>query len=146
MTRKTIAMISIRFALVSLLLLGCSNKSSKPADDTLPDDRRGATDDGGASGATELERRRDAACEALAPRMTTCAIDDARATMSAEELAKLDVEKTAPIHTREFAKSCKTQSLSSRQVRVYEVCLREETDCDALIACLDHANPTAATP
>ena len=94
---------------------------------------------------TELERRRDAACEALGPRLTECAIADARATMSPEELAKLDIEKTAPVHTRKFVEECQGQSLSSRQVRVYEVCLREETECGPLTECLDHARPEAAT-
>jgi len=92
---------------------------------------------------TEIERRRDAACEALGPRLTDCAIADARATMSAKELADLDIERTAPIHTREFIKGCKEQALSSRQVRVYEVCLREETECAPLVACLDNAAPGA---
>jgi hypothetical protein len=84
---------------------------------------------------------RDAACESLAPRLTDCAIADARATMSPDELAKLDLEKTAPVHTQKFLESCKAQTLSSRQVRVYEVCQREESDCEPLIACLDNASP-----
>lgn len=95
---------------------------------------------------TELERRRDVACAALGPRLTECAIADARATMTPEELAKLAIEETAPKHTEEFIDSCQTQSLSSRQVRVYEVCLREETACEPLIACLDNARPAAAAP
>jgi len=61
--------------------------------------------------------------------------------MSAKELAELDIEKTAPLHTREFIKRCKQQTLSSRQVRVYEVCVREETACAALLSCLDNASP-----
>lgn len=93
---------------------------------------------------TKIEIRRDASCEALGPRLTACAIADARATMTAEELAKLDLEKTGPKNTDEFIAGCKRQQLSSRQVRVYEVCLAEETECDPLIACLDNVNPTAA--
>jgi hypothetical protein len=95
---------------------------------------------------TELERRRDAACEALGPVLTQCAIDDARRTMSEKELAELELDKTAPVHTRKFVDSCQEQQLSSRQVRVYEVCLREETACEPLIACLDHAKPQAGDP
>ena len=144
-----IPMTPFRIALMSVLaaaaLGGCS-RSNRSADDTLPDDLRpGSGSDGaGGGGGSEIDQRRDAACEALGPRMTACAIDDARRTMTAEELAELDVEQTAPIHTREFVKSCQTQTLSSRQVRVYEVCLREETACDAMIACLDNANPTSS--
>jgi hypothetical protein len=133
----------ISIAALAVALAGCA-KQAPPAEDTLPDDLHpGNRSTEPTPTATELERRRDAACEKLGPRMTACAIDDARHTMSAEELAKLDVEHTAPIHTREFVKACKAQQLSSRQVRVYEVCLREETDCDPLIECLDHANPVS---
>lgn len=129
-------------------LAACSKKSA-PAEDTLPDDLHPGPGSGSAlsnQGGTEIERRRDAACEALGPRMTACAIADARATMTPEELAKLDVEQVATIHTREFVKDCKAHPMSSRQVRVYEVCMREETACEPLIACLENANPTAAAP
>jgi hypothetical protein len=34
--------------------------------------------------------------------------------------------------------------MSSRQVRVHEVCMREETECDALTACLENAKPEAS--
>ena len=91
-----------------------------------------------------IEVRRDAACEALGPRITDCSIADAKATMTAAELAKLDLEKTAPKHTEEFVAECKRQQLSSRQVRVYEVCVAEEHECEPLLACLDNVNPTAA--
>jgi hypothetical protein len=119
------------FVLVLVVALGCGDKPAARA----PDNRDNPPVQ------TELERRRDAACESLAPRLTDCAIADARATMSPDELAKLDLEKTAPVHTQKFLESCKAQTLSSRQVRVYEVCQREESDCEPLIACLDNASP-----
>jgi hypothetical protein len=34
--------------------------------------------------------------------------------------------------------------MSSRQVRVYEVCMREETECAALTACLENASPNTS--
>jgi hypothetical protein len=90
---------------------------------------------------TELQARQAAACEQAGPRLTDCAIADAKASLPPEEVAKLDLEKTRPIHTREFIKECSEGYMSSRQVRVYEVCLREEAACDALLACLDNAKP-----
>ncbi|HVV82097.1 MAG TPA: hypothetical protein VHE35_03420 [Kofleriaceae bacterium] len=96
---------------------------------------------------TPIQVRRDAACEALGPRLTACAIADAHATMTPDEIAKLDLEKTAAAHTEEFVSQCKQQELSSRQVRVYEVCMAQETECDPLMSCLDNAKPKpAATP
>ena len=137
---------TVLLASIALALCACAKKSP-PADDTLPDDLHPGSGSAIANqGGTELERRRDAACEALGPRMTACAIADARATMTAEELAKLDVEQVATIHTREFVKDCKSHAMSSRQVRVYEVCMREESECEPLTACLENANPTAPAP
>lgn len=127
-----------------LTIAACGNKNKGGGDDdTLPDDLRGS----GAATAepapqTELQKRQAAACEQLGPRLTDCAIADARATMTPEQLAELDIEKTGPVHTREAIQQCKEQTLSSRQVRVYEVCMREETACDALTACLENAAPT----
>ena len=113
---------------------------SKPAARTGPDNHSTTT----AETRSELAIRQGAACEAIGPRLTACAVAEARRTMSADELAKLDLEKTAPVHTEEFITECKAQRLSSRQVRVYEVCSVEETECDPLVTCLDNVNPTAA--
>jgi|JI6StandDraft_1071083.scaffolds.fasta_scaffold87203_3 nucleoside 2-deoxyribosyltransferase len=121
----------------AVAVVGCGGK---PATTTGPGNKTTAADDA----RSQLEIRRDAACEALGPRLTACAVAEARRTMTADELAKLDLEKTAPVHTDEFIAECQRQTLSSRQVRVYEVCLAEETECDPLVACLDNVNPTAA--
>ncbi len=124
------------------ILLGACGSKTSGGGDTLPEDLRAGPADAG-SPASELEARQGAACEALGPRLTACAIADARATMSPQELAELDIENTSRIHTREFVKSCNAQSMSSRQVRVYEVCMAEESECGALTACLGNASPTA---
>jgi predicted small lipoprotein YifL len=123
-------------SLLSVAIAACGGKDPAPAAPSAPaepgDDR------------TEIERRRDAACEELGPRLTACAVEDAKRTLSAAELKELDLDNTAPVHTREAIDDCKSRDLSSRQVRVYEVCLREETACEPLAACLDHAKPEAA--
>ncbi|HVK73829.1 MAG TPA: hypothetical protein VM734_10930 [Kofleriaceae bacterium] len=128
---------AILILVVGAALAACGPKG-KPPEDPLPGD-----DDGAAPKRTEIEVRRDAACEALGPKITACALEDARRTMSPEELAQLDPEQVGPVHTREFIKDCKQRQLSSRQVRVYEVCMREETACEPLLACLENATPTA---
>ncbi len=130
----------IRTALLALVLAACGGKTPAPAepDDTLTE--HGAS---GVHADTAIHRRRDAACEALAPRMTACAVEDARATMTPAELEALDLEATAKVHQREFVKQCTADELSSRQVRVYEVCTAEAPDCAALDACLKNAEPGA---
>jgi hypothetical protein len=136
-------------AIALCLLIACGG--SKPAqeeDDTLPDPG-GATPGGGTDDEpmpeTELKRRQYAACERIIPRLTECAVADAKANLPPEKLAELDLENTAPIHTRENLKKCKQGELSSRQVRVYEVCDREESECGPLTECLANALPQQGT-
>ncbi len=97
---------------------------------------------------TAIERRRDAACDALGPRLTACAVADARADFAAGKIDRHQLEiDTAPewqqkLTTRWLA-DCKAARYSSRQVRVLEVCSREETECGPLVACLDHLHDPA---
>jgi hypothetical protein len=86
----------------------------------------------------QLKARQDAACETLGPRITECAIADARKTMSKEELAELDLEKTGPAHTQKYVDECKAADYSQRQVRVMEVCQKEESECEPMLACLEN--------
>ena len=138
-------------ALVLILALaacGGGAKQQPVEDDTLPDP--GTATPGGGTGTeepsggearTELERRQDAACERVIPRLTACAVADAKARLSPEQYKKEQIDEAAPIHTRENLRKCKEQQLSSRQVRVYEVCDREESECGPLVACLENLKP-----
>lgn len=136
--------------LVAAFLVAAACGGSKPPvddpdDDTLPDPVAPGDGDGADDGAplTELQRRQHAACERVIPRLTACAVEDARRNMTPEEYAKNQIDETAPYHTRKFLEECKAATMSSRQVRVYEVCDREETECGPLVACLEHAAPGA---
>jgi len=90
---------------------------------------------------TPLEKRRDTACEGIQPKLTQCALADAKATMSPKELADLKPEELLAAHKQKFLKQCKTSAMSSRQVRVLEVCNHEETACDPLAECLKNLEP-----
>lgn len=135
------------FLLIAFLAAcGGGAKQQPVEDDTLPDP--GTASPGGSGDPsqdeapqTELQRRQDAACERVIPRLTACAVADAKARMTPEQYKKEQIEETAPVHTREFLRKCKASQLSSRQVRVYEVCDREETECGPLVACLDNLHP-----
>lgn len=97
---------------------------------------------------TAIEQRRDAACDGLGPRITACAVADARADLAAGKVDQRQFERdTAPEvqqrNTEEFERACKKAQYSSRQVRVLEVCLREETACAPLLDCLGHLHDRA---
>ena len=88
-----------------------------------------------------IEKRRDAACDQLQPKITQCAIDDAKASMSPADYAKLNPEELRAKHGEEFLKECKGATYSSRQVRVLEVCFQQEHECEPLGTCLENLNP-----
>ena len=90
-----------------------------------------------------IERRRDAACDQLGPKLTSCAVEDARANLAAGKIDQAQLERdTAPAvqrkNTEDFAVACKSTVYSSRQVRVLEVCFRDEPACAPLLDCLGH--------
>ena len=92
---------------------------------------------------TPIERRRDAACDQLGPKITACAVADARADLASGKTDQRQfTADTAPEvqhkNTEEFVRACKKAQYSSRQVRVLEVCLHEETQCAPLLDCLGH--------
>ncbi|HEX2689992.1 MAG TPA: hypothetical protein VHN14_25415, partial [Kofleriaceae bacterium] len=90
---------------------------------------------------TPIEKRRDAACDQLGPKITDCAVEDARAALTAGTIGQQQFDRdTAPEvrhkNTEEFQRTCKSTAYSSRQVRVLEVCFHEETRCAPLLDCL----------
>ncbi|HEY5947830.1 MAG TPA: hypothetical protein VIV40_20160 [Kofleriaceae bacterium] len=123
-------------------LAACGNKSSTP----IANSGSGSEPVGPVKDTrTELEKRRDTACESLGPRITVCAVEDARKELAAGKVKQKDFDaNTTPEvqkkNTAEFIKACQKSQYSSRQVRVLEVCQREESQCEPLLACLDNLN------
>lgn len=101
---------------------------------------------------TPYQVRRDATCGTLGPRMTACAVADAKAALAAGKITKADFDASTkqPIldkNTAETIAECK-KIQTTYQLRVVEVCQEQEHDCDPLAACLGHLNdpPPAAKP
>ena len=96
---------------------------------------------------TPIEVRRDAACDQLGPKVTACAVEDAKADLAAGKTTQkqYDQDTSSEVqhrNTEKFLEACKIP-MSSRQVRVLEVCFKEESACDALLDCLSHLNDTS---
>jgi hypothetical protein len=128
----------IILVLMSVAMLACG--ASKPVATPVPppDDKPQVLP---MPAKTELEKRQQSACNAVGPKLTQCAIADAKASMTPEKFKDLQIEQTGPKHTAEFVDSCTKSPYSSRQVRVLEVCFAQEQQCEPLIACLDNLNP-----
>jgi hypothetical protein len=136
MTRK-VHMRYIVLVLMSVVVTACG--ASKPVTPLPPADDKPQVLPMPAK--TELEKRQQAACQAVGPTLTQCAIADAKASMTPEKFKDLQIEQTGPKHTAEFIDNCTKSPYSSRQVRVLEVCFAQEPQCEPLIACLDNLNP-----
>lgn len=95
---------------------------------------------------TEFQRRQTAACDQLGPRLTRCAYESAKRNLTPEQMKKEQVDAKVPDHTAKIVDECHKQQMSSRQLRVYEVCMREESECEPLISCLEYAKPQHAKP
>jgi hypothetical protein len=102
---------------------------------------------------TELQKRLATACEAVGTKVTECAVEDAKAMLADgkitqkvyDESTTFDVRKK---NTEEFVKKCDVPTMSSRQVRVLEVCHKEEQQCGPFLDCLSHLadNPVTSRP
>lgn len=84
--------------------------------------------------------RQEAACDQVGEALFACAVEDARASMSEEELAKLDTDELRPRYKAEFMSECTASDMSLRQVKVFEGCL-QDTACAVFVPCLDAAQP-----
>src|SRR5687767_9708406 len=92
---------------------------------------------------TEIEKRRDAACDKLEPRLFECALADARTARSNGEISQAELDAVLKpdmreLHRQDWDKQCKQREINSYQVRVLEVCDREEQECSPLHACLQN--------
>ena len=99
---------------------------------------------------TEIEKRRDAACDQVGDRITQCQLDDAKAQLAAGEVNQKDFDDaTTPAALKQFKdawlKKCQVP-MNSYQVRVLEVCHKEETQCGPFYNCLDHLNDKPKDP
>lgn len=124
----------MRIAIVAVLCVACGGSGPKKDTDPDPDLKPPAKPQ------TEMERRQQTACEGVGTMATKCAIEETK-TQSADVQKQADVEHTAEFNTKDYVDKCVAQYMSSRQVRVFEVCLREESECGPFFSCLDNALP-----
>jgi hypothetical protein len=99
---------------------------------------------------TEIEKRRDDACDKVGDKITQCQLDDAKAQLAAGEVSKKDFDDaTTPMALKQFKdawlQKCHVP-MNSFQVRVLEVCHKEETQCAPFYNCLEHLNDKPKDP
>ena len=98
---------------------------------------------------TPFEKRLDTACDALGPRLTQCAVDDSKAELAAGRITQKQYDELTSAQQRDlldkdWETKCNKPNRSSRQVRVLEVCHKEEVECEPLLDCLANLNKQPA--
>ncbi len=91
----------------------------------------------------QLRAAQESAVEAMCDRLVDCSVEEARATMTPEEVAGLDLENTMPLAREECEDESTQRNFSPRQVRVVQRCVTEAATCEALHSCLDEAKKRA---
>jgi hypothetical protein len=127
------------FVLIAVLA-ACGGKPT-PREPSGPADPPGPVTDT----RTEFEKRLDTACKALEPRIVECTVADAKAAHAAGTLSKAQLDDlTRPAILEKLADEwedkCDRRDRSSRQLRVFEVCFKEEQECGPLLDCLEYVD------
>jgi hypothetical protein len=137
----------MKIVLLVLALAACGGKTP-PAKD--PDPVPGGGGGGGGpvkDTRTELEKRRDAACDNVGKLSASCAVEDAKKDLAAGKTKKdqFDLDTKPEVVAKlavKYADECKShKDYSSRQVRVLEKCPQYETECGPLMECLHNVQP-----
>lgn len=138
---------ALRCGLVASILLvgaaacgGGGGDASDPATTTsAPTARPEPPPSGDADAERRLRAAQDSAVEALCERLVDCAIEEARASMTPEQVAELDVEDTGARLRDKCEGEGATSTLSPRQIRVVQRCVNQQSTCDELHVCVDEA-------
>jgi len=132
--------------ITSLILLLAACGSSKTGDSTTPSGSSTEPPAPLQDTRTAFEKRLDAACNALGPTLTSCAVADAHAKLVSGEIKQKEFDEltkpaiTAKLDDQWREKCYQPTKRSSRQVRVLEVCKQAETECGPLLDCLENMN------
>ena len=119
--------------LVALIACGGGGASEPAAPSADPEAERRAESE------RKLRAAQESAAEAMCERLVDCSIEAARANMTPEEVANLDLEKTTVAARAECEDESSQRAWSPRQIRVVQRCVVEAEVCEALHTCLDEA-------
>jgi hypothetical protein len=124
-----------------IALAACGGGKSTGPSEPAPKDSGVAKDT-----RTPFEQRLETACMNVAKKLTACAVADTDADLAAGKTTQKEHDElvapkyTEALTTKSFDQCNQPDKRSSRQIRVLEVCLEEETECEPLLDCLDHMN------
>ena len=122
---------------------GGGGEASEPAAPTSPAAAEPEPAPPDAEAERKLRAAQDSAVEALCERLVDCAIEEARASMTPEQVAELDVEDTGARLRDKCEGEGATSTLSPRQIRVVQRCVNQDGTCADLQTCVAEAKKQA---
>jgi hypothetical protein len=127
----------MRWLLVCLLACTPSSPATTTTTPPPPTDTR-----------TPIEKRRDEGCVKVGKMSARCAVEDSNQRFAKGEITKTEHEqaiepKIVRALADKYTSECRHIDMSSRQVRVMEVCMREETECGPWQSCIANMQPQA---
>jgi hypothetical protein len=125
--------------LVVLSVAACSGGAESEPARTSGGQGGAAAPAAGPSPEEKLRAAQESAVQAMCERLVDCAVEEAKASMSPEEVAKLELDETGPKLRAECEEEGMQNALSPRQVTVIQRCVNQDGTCDDLNACLDEA-------
>jgi hypothetical protein len=128
----------MRSIVIAVVLAACTPSPGPTTDTTTPTPP--------ADTRTPIEKRRDEGCEQVGRKSAACAVEESNRKFADGKITKTEHEQAVePKVVRalgdKYIAECRHEQLSSRQVRVMEVCMREETECAAWQSCIANMQP-----
>lgn len=132
--------------LLFILLAACASKPAPaPQQPPGPGEPAGPVTDS----RSDLEKRRDAACDVVGKRTAQCAAEDSKALFAAGKIKEAEYKKATEQRVIDkdaevYAEKCRAKrDYSSRQIRVLEKCPEYEKECGPFLECLQNLQPQA---
>jgi len=131
------------FLACAVVALACGgsqdNEDTTPtpaqADAAPPDETPASRDE------SKLKEAQEHGCLGYCDKTWSCAVDDAKATMSAKELEDLNLPETEPVFRQKCLEQCRGSQLSVRQLEVMHKCLQADGTCEEFKTCMDAMSP-----
>ena len=132
--------------LLFVVLAACAGKPAPaPQQPPGPNEPAGPVTDS----RSDLEKRRDAACDVVGKRTAQCAAEDSKALFAAGKIKEAEYKKATEQRVIDkdaevYAEKCRgKRDYSSRQIRVLEKCPEYEKECAPFLECLQNLQPQA---
>ncbi len=106
-----------------------SAPTQKPAEPQSADDK--------------LSQAQASTCAAVCDRLVQCSASDAKANLSPQQVAELNLEQTMPVAVDDCKRSCVIKPLSPKQLITARECVNGAPECPDYLHCLDAVNKGA---